>query len=80
LKELKYHVLKQIPSTNIMHTIEKSLFHNTQNYVINRNFSKTIFRNLIEDFYTTNSITKKSTSMLKCSVVLRKQSNNFDKK
>ena len=80
LKELKYHVLKQIPSTNIMHTIEKSLFHNTQNYVINRNFSKTIFRNLIEDFYTTNSITKKSTSMLKCSVVLRRQSNNFDKK
>jgi len=80
LKELQVRVLKTIPSVNILHNIERSLFNNVSNYVENKRFSKTVFRNLIEDFYTTNSTTKKSTTMSKCSLVLRKQSNNFDKK
>jgi len=78
--ELRTRILELVPSINILNNIEKTLFFKDVNYLANRNFSKNILRNLIEDFYATSYMVRKSTIMSKCSLFLRKQSDNFDKK
>jgi len=79
-KELEYRILKSIPSINNLNRIEKSVLQTTINFVSNKKTSNIILKNLIEDFYKTNSVTKNSAIMSKCSIFLRKLSNNFDKK
>jgi NADH dehydrogenase (ubiquinone) Fe-S protein 1 len=77
LKELQERISILLPAMNSMGKIEKNTI-----FKIKKTNSKSImhhtkFSPLIEDFYSTDSISKASKIMSKCSKFLRKKSTNF---